>query len=443
MPNFVLIIIDDLGYGDIEPFGSTINHTPNLCQMAEEGMKLTSFYATAPLSTPSRAGLMTGCYPKRVGLAYGWKWDTMMPGDPYGLNPDEKTIAEVLKDIGYATGCFGKWHLGDQPEFLPTKQGFDEYFGIPYSNDMWPRHPRAGSGDIWNFPHLPIVHNDKVVDKVENMKDQAELCKLFTEEAIKFIKKNKSRPFFVYIPHAFIHNPNSAREEFMKNAKNAREAQIEEVDWSVGEILNTLRELKLSNNTLVIFTSDNGGGPVSANKPLRGRKNSSWEGGMRVPIIAWWPGNVPSGSTCDKIATIMDFLPTFASLAGAKVPEDRIIDGKDISELLFGNIDIQSPYDAFFYYWQNDLQAVRSAQWKLFEDGRLYNLEKDISESQNVAELYPTIVVQLEGYLEQIRNDIGDEEQVGKNCRPVGIVKNPQTLLPREDYSRNDSNTNK
>ena len=276
-PNFVIIFIDDMGYADIEPFGSTTNKTPHLNRMAAEGKKFTSFYAASPVCTPSRAALMTGCYPKRVGLARG-SWSVVLfPKDAHGLNPNEITIAEVLKSAGYATGCFGKWHLGDQPEFLPTNHGFDTYFGIPYSNDMWPPHPEADKWDV-PTPPLPILRDDKVIEIVENMDDQAELCKRFTDEATDFIVKNKDKPFFVYLPHAFIHFPWQAREEFMESAgldddldeqemiggydyyTNKRvKAQIEEVDWSVGRILETIEEQGLAENTMVIFTSDNGG----------------------------------------------------------------------------------------------------------------------------------------------------------------------------------------
>ncbi|MHC4202545.1 MAG: sulfatase family protein, partial [Planctomycetota bacterium] len=377
-PNFVVIFIDDMGYGDIEPFGSKLNKTPHLNRMADEGMKLTSFYVAAPVCTPSRAGLMTGCYPKRVGLAKGSWHIVLFPKDPHGLNPNEKTIAGVLKDAGYATGCFGKWHLGDQPEFLPTSHGFDTYFGIPYSNDMWPRHPSVKRWKVFP-PPLPVLRDTKVVDIVKDMDDQAQLCKRFTDETVEFIRKNRDRPFFAYLPHAFTHGPRRARKEFMDRAKgNAVRAQTEEVDWSVGQILDAVRELGIAKDTLVIFTSDNGGAGGCCNKPLRGRKGQIWEGGMREPTVAWWPGTIPAKSVCDEIATAMDLLPTFAGLGGGKVPDDRVIDGKDIAPLLFGKPNAKSPYKAFFYYKQNKLQAVRSGAWKLHANGQLYNLEKDI-----------------------------------------------------------------
>jgi ribose/xylose/arabinose/galactoside ABC-type transport system permease subunit len=298
----------------IEPFGSKINRTPNLNRMAAEGMKLSSFYVAAAVCTPSRAALMTGCYPKRVGLAMGSWHSVLMPGDSHGLHPDEITVAELLRSAGYATGCFGKWHLGDQPEFLPTRHGFDTYFGIPYSNDMW-------AGDARGFP------------------------------------------------------------------------------------------------------------------PLRGGKGSQFEGGMREPTLAWWPGTVPAGSVCDELLTSMDVLPTFAALAGAKVPDGRVIDGRDILPLLKGQPGAKTPHEMFFYYGQNNLKAVRAGKWKLFANGELYDLEADIGESRNVAGQNPGVVARLRELLERAREDLGDGGRPGKNCRPVGVSANPRTLLPRAGVS--------
>ena len=428
-PNFVVIFIDDMGYGDIEPFGSKLNRTPALSRMAKEGMKLTSFYVAAPVCTPSRAALMTGCYPQRVGLGMGSWHGVLFPGDKHGLHPDEITVAEVLQKAGYATGCFGKWHLGDQPMFLPNQHGFDEYYGIPYSNDMWPAHSK------WNFPRLPILRNGKVVGEVKTMADQGQLCRLLTERAVEFIRKNKDRPFFVYVPHAFVHHPRAATKKFLDRTKNPDKvtgAQIEEVDWSVGQILDTLRELKLADSTLVLFTSDNGGSRGCVNRPLRGGKGSTWEGGMREPTLAWWPDRVPAGSVCDEVATAMDVLPTLAKLAGANVPTDRIIDGKDISPLLLAAPGSTSPHEAFYYYSRTNLQAVRSGRWKLFARGnRLYDLRADIGETKNVAATHPEVVRRLKALLASARRDLGDGAKAGKGCRPVGVAKDPRTILPR------------
>ncbi|MEM7231591.1 MAG: sulfatase [Planctomycetota bacterium] len=422
-PNFVVIFIDDMGYGDIGPFGSKINDTPALDRMAEEGMRLTSFYVGASVCTPSRAALMTGCYPRRVGLARGSGHVVLFPGDKHGLNPKELTVAELLKDASYRTGCFGKWHLGDQPEFLPTANGFDEYVGIPYSNDMWPGNKR------WAFPTLPVMRGTKVVQQITEMKGQATLCRLFTEEACSFIKKNRERPFFVYVPHAYVHHPRAARPEFSKNASNVTEAQIEEVDWSVGRILDTLREEKLDRKTLVLFTSDNGGARGCVNKPLRGGKGSAWEGGVREPTIAWWPGTIPAGSDCHEILTAMDVMPTFCDLANAQVPSDRVIDGRSIVSLLKGVSGAKSPHEAYYYHQGETLKAVRSGDWKFFRNGALYQIKDDIGETRNVAKQNPRVVKRLEGLMNRF------DSEIRRNARPVGVSRMPKTLVPRPGVS--------
>jgi len=415
-PNFVIIFIDDMGYGDIEPFGSTTNSTPHLNRMAKEGMKLTSFYIGWAACTPSRASLMTGCYAKRVGM----DGRVCFPAESRGLNPKEITIAEVLKSKGYATGCFGKWHLGDQPQFMPKKHGFDYYYGIPYSNDMWRFHPK---NDVYNFPPLPLLRNDEVVGAVENGDDQAMLCKQFTDEAVSFIKRNKDRPFFVYLPHAFIHHPRFARKEFMDKAENETEAQIEETDWSTGQILDTLRDLKIEENTLVIFTSDNGGSGGTSMGPLRGGKGGPvYEGHMREPTIAWWPGKIPAGSVCDEITSTMDLLPTLAKLAGAKTPTDHIIDGGDISPLLLAEPGAKSPHAAYFY----KAMGVREGKWKFLTKGKgeLYNLEEDLGEKNNIASRHPDIVKRMRNLLQQHIEDLE------KNSRPAAFAEDPKPIIP-------------
>ncbi len=472
-PNFVVIFIDDLGYGDIGPFGSTTNRTPHLDRMAAEGMTLTSFYSASPVCTPSRAALMTGSYAKRVGLAVGPEMGVLFTEEPWGLNPDEVTIAEVLRTQGYATGCFGKWHLGDQPEFLPTEHGFDEYFGIPYSNDMWAFHPRFSEGGPFDFPPLPLMRGTEVIGEVKDMRDQAGLCRQFTDAAVNFIRRNRDRPFFAYIPHAFIHHPRAASEPFMQrvgeqgdsidwtaitpgagpwhcdemgecgpgsmsgqewNELTVRrtQAQIEEVDWSVGSVLTVLRDLGIADNTLVIFTSDNGGSSGSINAPLRGRKGTTWEGGMRVPALAWWPGTVPSGSSSDELATTMDLLPTFAAIGGGEVPSERVLDGRDISHILLAEPDARSPHAAFFYFHEVQLQAVRSGKWKLFkETGELYDLNADIRETRDMSELHPEVAQRLRMHLESAAADLGDGAANCPQCRPVGVVEEATALLPR------------
>ena len=420
-PNFVVIFIDDMGYGDIEPFGSQQNKTPNLTRMAAEGRKLTSFYVASPVCTSSRAALMTGSYPQRVGLEKGSGHIVLFPGDPHGLHPDEITIAETLKKAGYATGCFGKWHLGDQAQFLPTAQGFDTYFGIPYSNDMWP--PLRA----FQCPDLPLMRDTKVAGLVKDMDDQADLCRQFTEEAIQFIRNNKERPFFVYLPHAFVHWPRKASPRFMAEGKSVEQAQVEEADWSVGEVLKTLREEGLASNTLVVFTSDNGpAGRLSAG-PLRGKKGSAFEGGHREPTVVWWPGTIPVGTSRDELVTAMDLYPTFAGLAGAAIPDDRTIDGKDIAPLLLGAVGAKTPHDRFFYQQGGKLAAVRSGDWKLFLSGELYNLKADLGEKNNVAGTNPEVVKRLRIMLEDFVVDIE------ANSRPVGIASNSRTLVPRPD----------
>ena len=474
MPNFVVVFLDDMGYGDIGPFGSTLNDTPHLDRMAMEGMKLTSFYSASPVCTPSRAALLTGSHPKRVGLATGPVMRVLWPGEPWGLHPDEVTIAEILRDLGYATGCFGKWHLGDQAGFLPTEHGFDEYFGIPYSNDMWPLHPLAPEGGVYDFPPLPLMRGTEVIGEIKDMRQQAQLCQAFTNEAVTFIRRNKDRPFFAYIPHAFIHHPRVAREPFMEQAGVAPDtidwtaitssrpwhcdsegncgpgsasqeswndlvgrrtkAQIEEVDWSVGAILDALRDEGVAENTLVVFTSDNGGATGTVNAPLRGGKGSTWEGGMREPTLAWWPGTVPAGSVSDEVVSTMDLLPTFAKLAGGTVPQDRILDGQDISGILLGRPDAKSPHEAFFYYGEHELQAVRSGKWKLFrKGGELFDLEADIGETKDVSDSHPDVVETLSNHFESAVADLGDGPDNCPRCRPVGLADNPRPLIPHPD----------
>ena len=424
-PNFIVVFIDDMGYGDIGPFGSKINQTPHLERMASEGIKLTSFYAS-PVCTPSRAALMTGCYPKRVGLGRGSWGVVLFPKDTNGLNPDEITVAEVLKDAGYATGCFGKWHLGDQPEFMPNNQGFDTYYGIPYSNDMWPHHGNSVKWKNGVCP-LPIMRNGEVVEIVENMDDQADLCKKFTDEALSFIRDHKEEPFFCYIPHAFVHNPRNARAEFLEKAttkgtKKLLEAEVEELDWSMGEIFKTLKELNLDKDTIVLFTSDNGPAGGSAG-PLRGHKGQTWEGGMREPTIVWWPGKIPAGTVNDEVCSTMDILPTFASLAHGKVPTDRVIDGKDITSLLLNTPGATSPYQAFFYFAANRLDAVRSGKWTLNRAGELYDLDNDIGESKNVASEHAETVSKLKKYKKEM------EKEMSRSIRKAGVVNNPKYIV--------------
>ncbi|MFR9620630.1 MAG: sulfatase [Rikenellaceae bacterium] len=439
-PNVIVILIDDLGYGDIEPFGSTRNKTPNLNVMAEQGICFTSFYAAA-LSSPSRASLMTGCYPKRVGLSTGSWHGVIMPNDTHGLDPDEFILPEVFKAQGYVTGCFGKWHLGDQEAFLPPQQGFDEYYGIPYSNDLWQLH--SGSSK-WKYApeNIPVLRGNEIVDNIVDMKDQANLCKMVTDAAIDFIKENRKNPFFAYIPHAFIHQPRNARDEFYNeeipydNVKMASDlkyysseraqAAIQEVDWSVGEIFKTLKKLGLDDNTLVIFTSDNGGNNTgSSNAPFSGFKGSTQEGGIRVPTIMWWQGVIESGSSSDEVASIMDILPTMAGIVGTELPKGRKIDGKNILPLMRGDEGAKSPWDALFFHSKGVLESMRSGNWKYFANGRLYDLDSDPAEKKNIAKDNPEVIAKMEKYIDAMHKDLDNP----LNCRMPGYNKDPKPIF--------------
>ena len=441
-PNFIIIFCDDLGYGDLGCFGSTKHRTPNLDRMAAEGMRFTSFYVTSGVCTPSRASLMTGCYPRRVNMHQNDNGlCVLFPVNKKGLNPDEIIVAEILKTQGYATACIGKWHLGDQREFLPTSQGFDYYFGIPYSNDM-------GTRKGTNRPPLPLLRNEKVIEAPAN---QDTLTKRYTEQAIKFITANKDRPFFIYLPHTMPHNPVHASEKFHGKSANGRYGDaVEEIDWSTGQILTTLKKFGIDGRTLVVFTSDNGASNRfgGSNGPLRGHKGSTWEGGMREPCIMRWLGKIPAGKTCDEITTTMDLLPTFAKLAGTKPPSPPkagVIDGKDIWPLMSGEKGAKSPHEAFYYYQIDQLQAVRSGKWKLhlplkikkrnWGKGipdtplQLYDLKANIGETNNVADQHPDVVKRLLALAEKAREDLGDLNRKGKNQRPAGWVASPKLLL--------------
>ncbi len=437
VPNIILIFIDDMGYGDLGCFGSKENDTPNIDRMAKEGMRFTDFYSACSVCTPSRAALMTGCYPKRVDMHCNDRGlCVLFAKDTKGLNPSEITMAELLKPLGYATMCIGKWHLGDQPPFLPTQQGFDSYYGIPYSNDMG----RKG------IP-LPLVVNEKVVEAPAH---QDSLTGRYTKEAIKFIRANEKKPFFLYMPHTMVHLPLAASKEFRdRNPKTKHglfSAAVEEIDQSVGDILATLKELKLDKNTLIIFTSDNGGVyRLASNGPLRAGKGTTWEGGMREPCIMWWPGQIPAGKTCDKVTATFDIYPTVANLTGAPLPCDRRIDGKNIWPLMSGDSPATTPHEAFYYYQIDQLQAVRSGQWKLHlplaEKRRnwgkpdknvpllLFDLRTDIGETTNVADKNPDVVRHLLHLAEAARKDLGDTGTPAKDVRPAGKVKESKGMV--------------
>ncbi len=447
-PNLVLILMDDMGYGDIAPFnGQTPNRTPHLDRMAREGMKLTSFYA-APVCTPSRAQILTGCYAKRVSLPA-----VIFPASPVGLSSGEQTIAALLKRQGYATQAVGKWHVGDQPEFLPTRRGFDHYLGLPYSNDMggeWDGAEDAPAGK--RKPPLPLVRDEKVIETVPPAA-QDRLTERYTDEAVKFIREQKDGPFFLYLAHTAVHVPLHPGASFRgKSANGTYGDWVEEADACAGRVLDTLRELKLAENTLVLFTSDNGpwltqgkNGGVAG--PLRGGKGGTFEGGVREPTIAWWPGHVAPASTCDAPLGNIDLLPTFVMLAGGSVPSDRKIDGADFAPLLLGRSK-DSPREAHFYFAGNRLEAVRSGPWKLAvapqsegtgkpkvpEEGkrpgepRLYNLDLDIGERTDVSAQNPEVVKHLQELVAKMDADLGSVKS-GPGVRPPGRVEHPKPLL--------------
>ena len=443
LPNIVIIFIDDMGYADIGPFGAKGYKTPSLDRMAKEGIRFTNFYVAQGVCSASRAALLTGTYPNRIGI-HG----ALGPNAKHGISNNEMTIAQMLKTKGYATAIFGKWHLGHHPQFLPTRHGFDEYFGLPYSNDMWPNHPEAKAG---TYPPLPLIENDKVI---QLMPDQSQLTRQYTEHAVSFIARNKDKPFFLYVPHTMVHVPLFVGEKFKGSSKAGLYADIvQEVDWSVGEILNTIKQQGLEQDTLVIFTSDNGpwlsyGEHAGSSGPLREGKGTAWEGGVRAPFIARWPGKIPAGRTNNEPAMTIDLLPTIAKLVKADLPQHKI-DGLDIWPLLKGEAKAKNPHEAYFFYYNtNELQAVRSGKWKLIlphtyrtlgnqakaKDGipvkysnvkaalELYDLESDMGEKNNVADKHPDVVKRLEALAEQARDDMGDSltKRVGKGVREPG-----------------------
>ncbi|MEM9109345.1 MAG: sulfatase [Planctomycetota bacterium] len=422
-PNIILIFIDDMGYADIGPFGNKVNKTPNLDRMAREGNVLLQFYVSNTACTPSRSALMTGTYAQRIGMDES----VVFPGEDRGLHPDEMTIAEMLRGNGYATGCFGKWHLGDQKPFLPLAQGFDEYFGIPYSNDMWPGNKRGNPvTDRGPYEPLPVIRGNEAIAYISDGADQSLLCEAVTNEAIEFIKQHHDAPFFCYIPHSYIHYPYYARPEIMNRAEgDPLRANIEEVDDSVGRILDVLRKLKLAEKTLVVFTSDNGGRELG---PLRGKKGGpKYEGHMRVPTLAWWPGTIPGGSRTEAIATTTDLLPTFAELTGTRAPTDRTIDGKDVLDVLLGKPNTESPHEILYY----ETEGVRRGDWKLVQyavNGKgiikeLYNLKTDLGERQNLATQHPAILTELSELLAL------HAARIAGDTRPAGFVKNAKPIL--------------
>ncbi|MEO8498926.1 MAG: sulfatase [Planctomycetota bacterium] len=453
-PNVVIIFIDDMGYGDIGPFGAQGYATPHLDRMAREGRKFTDFYVTQAVCSASRAGLLTGCYNVRVSIL-----GALGPQANIGINADEVTIAEICKQQGYATACYGKWHLGHHRQFLPMQHGFDDYFGLPYSNDMWPYHPEVAhlsmEERLKRWPNLPLIDGNEVVNAQVTGEDQTQLTTQYTERAVRFINTNKDRPFFLYVPHSMVHVPLYVSDKFKGKSERGLFGDVMmEVDWSVGQILDTLRANKINDNTLVIFTADNGpwlsyGDHAGTAGPLREGKGTMFDGGCRESTIMWWPGTVPAGTTCREPAMTIDILPTVAELCGGKLPEHKI-DGKSILPLVTGEPDAKSPHEAYFMYYGKELQAVRMGKWKLhfphgyrtlagrpggkggipvnYSDAKiglaLFDLDNDIGETTNVAELHREVVARIQQLADEMRADLGDSrtKQEGRGVRPPGRI---------------------
>lgn len=409
-PNFIIILCDDLGYADVGCFGAPQIRTPRIDRMAAEGMRFTDFYVPSPLCSPSRAGLLTGCYPRRIGL----EKFVLRPDAKTGIHPDETTIAEALKGRGYATCAIGKWHVGFLPPFGPRAQGFDHYFGIYHNLDHWETKHFESEGGV------PLMRNEDVVLRPATPEI---LTEKYTEETLAFIRANRERPFFIYLAHTMPHLPYDVSERFKgKSAGGLYGDVVECLDWSTGVILDALKELGLDKRTMVVFTSDNGpdrGSPGSA-LPLRGQKHTVFEGGMRVPCVMWGPGRIPPGLTCSEMASTIDLLPTFGTLAGARPPSSRAIDGRDISALMSGKPGSKSPHEAFYYHdSQGVLRAVRSDHWKYHASPKpaLYDLTADIGERTDVAAAHPDVVSRLREMLD------GFDADMRGSARPVGHGK--------------------
>jgi arylsulfatase A-like enzyme len=457
-PNIVLILMDDMGYGDIGRTGANQYETPNIDRLSAEGMQFTWYYTPQAVCSASRAGLLTGCYPNRIGF-HG----ALMPWSKEGLSSKETTLAQMLKNKGYATGIIGKWHLGHQKEFLPLQHGFDEYYGLPYSNDMWPVdfdgvHFATKDSTNWRmkYPKLPLFEGNEKIGEILSFSDQDELTTHYTEKAVSFIESHKKSPFFLYMPHSMVHVPLGVSEKFRGKSRQGKFGDVMmEVDWSVGEILKALKKNGLDKNTLVIFTSDNGpwlnfGNHAGTTGGLREGKGSTWEGGQRVPCLMRWPGKIPGGTVCNKLCCGIDILPTLAAITGAPLPENKI-DGVSILQLMLGEPDAAPRKTILYYYQVNSLEAVQSEYWKLVlphtdtqvyrfhqpgKDGwpgptgteiitdlKLFDMRRDPGEWYDVAQYYPEKVDELLKLAAEARNDLGDDltGNPGKNRRPAGV----------------------
>jgi arylsulfatase len=446
-PNVVIVFADDFGYGDIGCYRAKGWQTPHLDRLAREGTRFTNFYVAQAVCSASRAALLTGCYPNRLGIL-----GALNPNSKHGIHDREVTLGELFQSRGYATAIFGKWHLGHHPQFLPPRHGFDEYLGLPYSNDMLPRMNNQ-------FPELPLIDGDRVVQRSP---DQSQLTTLYTDRAVRFIEKNKERPFFAYVPHTMPHVPLYVSDKFKGKSEQGMFGDVVmEIDWSVGQILTTLEKHGLDKNTLVIFTTDNGpwlsyGNHAGGAAGLREGKGTTFEGGVRVPFLARWPAKIPPAHVCHEPAMTIDLFPTLAKLIGAELPK-HALDGLDIRPMMLGHANARCPHEAFYFYWGNELQAIRSGKWKLHfpheyqsltgtpgKDGRpggysrqrielsLYDLEKDSGERMNVADRHPNVVERLKKLADAAREELGDSAQkrIGKGFRP------PATLESRPEEKK-------
>lgn len=436
-PNIVLFFADDMGYGDLGCYGATEYETPNIDQMAKQGTLFTDFYVTASVCTPSRASLMTGCYPQRVGLGRGIN-DTSRKG----LSSQEITIANYLKQNEYATGIFGKWHLGHYPQFMPLQHGFDEFFGIPYSMDMWPFHPAPK----YVYPALPLYENDKIIEYNPRVN---QMTTRIIEHAVDFVKRHKNEPFFLYVPYTQPHVPLGVSEKFQGKSKQGMYGDVVmEIDWSVGQVINELKENGLLDNTLVMFASDNGpwltyGNHGGSSGELREGKGTTFGGGQKVPFLIQMPGTIPAGRVCHEVVTAMDILPTILHITNTSQPRMNPIDGKNAWPVFTGKEDAKSPVEAFFFIRQDEILCVRTGKWKMHlphkyrtvpepgKDGMpgielqeggeigvaLFDLEKDPGESANLADKHPDIVARLNKLI------VDFEEELKNNSRPPGLIE--------------------
>lgn len=455
-PNIVIIFMDDMGYGDPECYGGGPYHTPHINALAAQGLRFTNFYAAQAVCTASRSALLTGCYPTRIGMS-----GAIDHSSKIALNPEEETIAEILKPKGYRSAIIGKWHLGSRLPHMPLRQGFDEFFGLPYSNDMW---PVGYDGQPWKdtsfwrakYPQLPLYDGEKVVKLIKTLQDQDQLTTSYTERAVRFIHENKNRPFFLYLAHSMVHVPLGVSSKFRgKSGAGMFGDVMEEVDWSVGEVMKALRDNGVDENTLVIFTSDNGpwltfGNHAGNTGGLREGKGTAWDGGLKVPCIMRWPGKIKPGTIANSLTTTMDVLPTLASICAAKLPVKKI-DGVNISSVLFGKPGADPRENFVYYYDKNNLKAIRNNTWKLVfpcisqtygkpgaigHDGypgkygsdsvhlALYHLTVDPGEDRDVKDQYPEVVTQLTALADQYRKTIGDglTHRVGTEVRPAAVV---------------------